>query len=286
MSSSRKMWVAFTLNFAFSLLEFVFGALFHSSAVFADAVHDLGDACAIGMSAFLEKVSTREEDSRYSLGYKRFSLLGAILTSLILISGSVFVLFENVPKLFAPERVNYDGMLLLGLAAISVNVLAARIVSHGKSQNEKILSLHFLEDILGWLAVIVVSIVLRFTSWYFLDPLLSLVIALYILSKALPKCWHHLAIFLDRVPSDVDLAELKEALLSLENVTQVTQLNIWTLDGLERLAMVHLCLKNLQDAQRTRRIVHELMKTYHIQTVTIEIDQDIQDHQRYCQNRP
>ena len=189
MKSEKRMLIAFWLNLSFALLEAVFGFIFRSSAVMADAVHDLGDALAIGLSAFLEKISKKKGDKKYSLGYKRFSLLGAILTGSILILGSFWIFLENVPRLWTPEEVNYQGMLILGLVAIAVNLLASRLVHHGHSHNESMLSLHFLEDILGWLAVILVSIVLHFTDWYFLDPLLSLCIASYILSQALPTFW-------------------------------------------------------------------------------------------------
>ena len=189
MKSSQKMMIAFLLNSSFAIIEVFFGLAFNSSAVLADAVHDTGDALAIGLSTLLEKISNKKEDSRYTLGYKRYSLLGAILTSIILITGSLLVLWENVPKIFAPEPVDYNGMLVLGIVAILVNLAASKVVSHGHSHNESILSLHFLEDILGWLAVILVSIVLRFTDWYFLDPLLSLLIAVFILSQALPTSY-------------------------------------------------------------------------------------------------
>ena len=144
MKSSKNVWIAFLLNFSFAIIEFIFGALFNSSAVLADAVHDTGDALAIGLSAFFEKISNRRDDKKYTLGYKRYSLLGAMLTSTILIVGSILILVENVPKLFAPERVNYDGMLILGIFAIVINFAASRVVSHGRTQNESILSLHFL----------------------------------------------------------------------------------------------------------------------------------------------
>ena len=178
MKSSKNMTIAFLLNFSFAILEFIFGFMFNSSAVLADAVHDTGDAMAIGLSTLFEKISNKKEDKKYTLGYKRYSLLGALLTSVILLVGSTLVIIENVPKVFAPEKVNYDGMLVLGIFAIIVNLAASKVVGHGHghSHNESILSLHFLEDILGWVAVILVSIVLRFTDWYVLDPLLSLLI--------------------------------------------------------------------------------------------------------------
>ena len=282
MKSSRNMTIAFLLNFSFAIIEFIFGLLFHSSAVLADAIHDTGDALAIGLSTLFEKISTKKEDREYTLGYKRYSLLGALLTSVILLVGSTLVIVENVPKLFAPEKVNYDGMLILGIVAIAVNTAASRVVSHGHSHNESILSLHFLEDILGWLAVVGVSIILRFTDWYFLDPLLSLVIAGFILSKALPKFWENIQIFLDHVPSDVDLSQLYQEIAVLENVRAITQLNVWTTDGLEKFAMLHICLENPNLLAETQASLRQKLLAYGIAKVTIQTDESFQEHQEYC----
>lgn len=285
MKSSRNMTIAFLLNFSFAIIEFIFGLLFHSSAILADAIHDTGDALAIGLSTFFEKISTRKEDRNYTLGYKRYSLLGALLTSVILLVGSTLVIVENVPKLFAPEKVNYDGMLVLGIVAIVVNTAASRVVSHGHSHNESILSLHFLEDILGWLAVVGVSIILRFTDWYFLDPLLSLVIAGFILSKALPKFWENIQIFLDHVPSDVDLSQLYQEIAALENVRAITQLNVWTTDGLEKYAMLHICLENPNLLAETQAVLRQKLLAHGISKVTIQTDESLQEHQEYCIGR-
>jgi cation diffusion facilitator family transporter len=282
MKSSRNMTIAFLLNLSFAIIEFIFGLLFHSSAVLADAIHDTGDALAIGLSTLFEKISTRKEDRNYTLGYKRYSLLGALLTSVILLVGSTLVIVENIPKLFAPEKVNYDGMLVLGIVAIVVNTAASRVVSHGHSHNESILSLHFLEDILGWLAVVGVSIILRFTNWYFLDPLLSLVIAGFILSKALPKFWENIQIFLDHVPSDVDLSQLYQEIAVLENVRAITQLNVWTTDGLEKYAMLHICLENPNLLAETQAVLRQKLLAYGIAKVTIQTDESLQEHQEHC----
>ncbi|KAA0964669.1 cation transporter [Streptococcus cristatus] len=282
MKSSKNMTIAFLLNFSFAIIEFIFGLLFNSSAILADAIHDSGDALAIGLSTLFEKISTKKEDREYTLGYKRYSLLGALLTSVILLVGSTLVIVENVPKLFAPEKVNYDGMLILGIVAIVVNTAASRVVSHGHSHNESILSLHFLEDILGWLAVILVSLILRFTDWYFLDPLLSLVIAGFILSNALPKFWETIQIFLDHVPSDVDLSQLYQEIAALENVRAITQLNVWTTDGLEKFAMLHICLENPNLLAETQANLRQKLLAYGIAKVTIQTDESLQEHKECC----
>ena len=284
MQSSKNMTIAFLLNFSFAILEFIFGFMFNSSAVLADAVHDTGDAMAIGLSTLFEKISNKKEDKKYTLGYKRYSLLGALLTSVILLVGSTLVIIENVPKVFEPEKVNYDGMLVLGIFAIIVNLAASKVVGHGHghSHNESILSLHFLEDILGWVAVILVSIVLRFTDWYFLDPLLSLLIAGFILSKALPKFWENIKIFLDHIPSDIDLSQLYQEILAVENVQTITQLNVWTTDGLEKFAMIHICLENPDLLAETQATLRQELQVYGITKITIQTDSSLEEHDKHC----
>lgn len=284
MKSSKNMTIAFLLNFSFAILEFIFGFMFNSSAVLADAVHDTGDAMAIGLSTLFEKISNKKEDKKYTLGYKRYSLLGALLTSVILLVGSTLVIIENVSKVFAPEKVNYDGMLVLGIFAIIVNLAASKVVGHGHghSHNESTLSLHFLEDILGWVAVILVSIVLRFTDWYFLDPLLSLLIAGFILSKALPKFWENIKIFLDHIPSDIDLSQLYQEILAVENVQAITQLNVWTTDGLEKFAMIHICLENPDLLAETQATLRQELQAYGINKITIQTDSSLEEHEEWC----
>ena len=284
MSSKFAVWLAFVLNFSFAIIEFIFGGLFGSSAILADAVHDLGDALAIGISAVLESISNREEDGHYTLGYKRFSLLGAILTAVILITGSSLVILENISKLIEPQPVDHEGMLWLGVIAIAINLTASLIVRKGQTKNESILSLHFLEDTLGWLAVIVVAIILRYTDWYFLDPLLSLLISAFILSKALPRFWSTLKIFLDAVPEGVDIQQVKSDLEQLDHVTSINQLNLWTMDGLEKNAIIHVCLEHVKHMEVCKEAIRTLLKDCGFQNVTIEVDEDLATHRAHKRN--
>ena len=281
MNSKTSIWLAFFLNLSFSVVEFIFGVIFNSSAVLADAVHDLGDALAIGLSACLETISNRQEDKRYTLGYKRFSLLGAMLTALILLTGSVMVLLENIPRLLSPQPVNYQGMLWLGILAILINLLASLIVRKGQTKNEAILTLHFLEDILGWLAVILVAGVLYVTDWYFLDPLLSLLISSFILWKAIPRFWSTLKIFLDAVPEGIETAKLEKELARLTNVKSVNQLSIWSMDGLENDAIVHLCIEDWEQMMETKEAVRQLLEERGVQNITIEVDANLASHQTH-----
>lgn len=281
MKAKYTVWVAFFLNLSYAIVEFIAGGIFGSSAVLADSVHDLGDAIAIGISAFLETISNREEDRQYTLGYKRFSLLGALVTAVILITGSILVILENITKLFNPQPVNDEGILWLGIIAVSINLLASLVVRKGKTKNESILSLHFLEDTLGWLAVILMAIILRFTDWYILDPLLSLVISIFILTKAIPRFWSALKIFLDAVPEGVETGDLEKDLEALTNVKSVNQLSIWSMDGLENNAIIHLCLEDWEKMTETKNQVRQLLEERGVQNITIEVDTSQSNHAQH-----
>ena len=281
MKAKYTVWVAFFLNLTYAIVEFIAGGVFGSSAVLADSVHDLGDAISIGISAFLETISNREEDRQYTLGYKRFSLLGALVTAVILITGSILVILENTTKLFNPQPVNDEGILWLGMIAVTINVLASLVVRKGQTKNESILSLHFLEDTLGWLAVILMAIILRFTDWYILDPLLSLVISIFILTKAIPRFWSALKIFLDAVPEGVETGDLEKELEALTNVKSVNQLSIWSMDGLENNAIIHLCLEDWEKMTETKNQVRQFLEERGIQNITIEVDTSQSNHAQH-----
>ena len=281
MKAKYTVWIAFFLNLSYAIVEFIAGGIFGSSAVLADSVHDLGDAIAIGISAFLETISNREEDRRYTLGYKRFSLLGALVTSVILIIGSILVILENITKIFNPQPVNDEGILWLGIIAVSTNVLASLVVRKGKTKNESILSLHFLEDTLGWLAVILMAIILRFTDWYILDSLLSLVISIFILTKVIPRFWSALKIFLEAVPEGAEAGNLEKDLETLTNVKSVNQLSIWSMDGLENNAIVHICIKDWEQMMETKEVVRQCLEERGVQNITIEVDSSQSNHAQH-----
>lgn len=281
MKAKYTVWIAFFLNLSYAIVEFIAGGIFGSSAVLADSVHDLGDAIAIGISAFLETISNQEEDRQYTLGYKRFSLLGALVTAVILITGSILVILENITKLFNPQPVNEEGILWLGIIAVSINLLASLVVRKGKTKNESILSLHFVEDTLGWLTVILMAIILKFTDWYILDPLLSLVISIFILTKAISRFWSALKIFLDAVPEGVETGDLEKDLEALINVKSVNQLSIWSMDGLENNAIIHLCLEDWEQMMETKNQVRQLLEERGIQNITIEVDASQSNHAQH-----
>ncbi|MDR0920828.1 MAG: cation diffusion facilitator family transporter [Lactobacillales bacterium] len=276
--ASKNITIVFVLNIFFAALEFVFGVLFNSTAVLSDAVHDTGDAVAIGLAWFFQKFSLKKEDDAFTLGYQRFSLLGAVITSVILITGSAIVITESIPRLLHPEPVQAYGMFWLAIFAVIMNGFGAWLLSRGQSRNESILNLHMLEDVLGWVGVLIVSIVMHFAKVYWLDPLLSLGIALFILSKALPKFVGTIRILLEGTPENVDFEKLLRELEALPTVRAVTQLCIWSIDGEDNAAMLHIMLPKGASNVQAKEDVRDVLHKNHVEFSAIEIDTSNEEH--------
>jgi len=269
----KNIKLVFILNLTFSVVEFILGALFNSVAILSDAVHDLGDSLSIGSALFFQKFSAKEANERYSFGHRRFSLLGALITSIILMGGSILVIMNSIPLLFDPQPVNSRGMFWLSIVAIGINGYAAWLISKGTSKNEKVLNLHMLEDVLGWLGVLIVSIALNFTNWFILDPILSLVIASYILSKAIPNFLESAAVFLEVVPTGVDMKALEDKIKLIPDVHAVSHLHMWSIDGEENALVVTVYLDS-EDTKKQEQVKEEiryLIKDANVTHSTIEI---------------
>ncbi len=232
--------MAFWLNAMFAVVEFIGGMLTNSTAIMADAVHDLGDALAIGFAWIMQRLSGREADARFSYGYRRFSLLAALVNGGILIIGSVWVLSMAIPRLWAPEMPHAAGMFWLAILGVAVNGFAAVKVSKGKTLNEQLLNWHLLEDVLGWVAVLIVSVVLLFVDWPILDPILSIVFTLFILSNVVRHVVKTLSLFLQAVPDRKLRQEIMDKLMEIEHIQAIHHLHLWSLDGEKHVLTAHL----------------------------------------------
>lgn len=276
--STKNIKIVFFINLMFSILEFVFGILFNSFAILSDAVHDLGDSISVGLAWFFQKYSQEEANSVFSFGHQRFSIMGAIITSIVLLTGSLIMLTRSIPLLFNPQEVNAQGMFILALFAIAMNGYAAWLLSRGKSKSESVLNLHMLEDVLGWIGVLIVSTVVRYTGWYILDPILSIFISLFIFIKALPHFISSIKILLQAVPDNVDIDRLRKDILEIDHVHAVSHLHIWSIDG-EENAMTVTFFTTLTDMVKIEEIKDEikfLTKEISVAHITIEPISDIE----------
>ena len=270
MKTEKNILVAFLLNLAFSVLEFAGGIFTGSVAILSDAVHDIGDACSIGLSWLLERKSKKQPDEGYTYGYARYSVLGGVITSLILLLGSGVVIYNAVLRLYAPQPVNYDGMLVFAVIGVCVNFVAAYITHGGHSLNQKAVNLHMLEDVLGWAVVLLGAIVMRLTDWWFLDPALSVGVAAFIFIHAIRNLREATALFLEKAPQGVDIKDLKEHLCEIEGVLDVHHVHLWSLDGQKNYATMHIV--TTEDAQQIKKAVRQELKEHAIIHATLELE--------------
>jgi len=273
--ASKRIGWAFFLNVVFTIIEFIGGWLTNSTAIMADAVHDLGDSLSIGTSWGLNKLSDKDANRTFSYGYKRFSLLGALINGVVLTIGSVWILFEAIPRLSEPEMPQAEGMLLLSIFGIAVNGYAAYKLSEGNSLNERVLNWHLLEDVLGWVAVFIVSIVLMFKPWAILDPILSIGFTLFILFNVIRNLKQTLMLFLQATPDKAQLERIRDDLLSNEHVSDLHHFHIWSLDGERNVMTVHLVLVgdvSTEHIQTLKNDVQHSLKKYNFEHTTVEFE--------------
>ena len=272
--SDRIGW-AFCLNAGFTIIEFIGGLLTNSTAIMADAVHDLGDSLSIGSAWLLERMSKKDPDEVFTYGYRRLSLFGALINSIILIIGSGWVLYMSVPRLFNPQMPMAEGMLGLAVLGISVNGLAARKLSGGNSMNEKVLNWHLLEDVFGWVAVLLVSIVLLFVEWPILDPLLAVTFTAFILFNIYKHFKETLKIFFQAVPEDLLTNKINLELEKIEAIADIHHEHCWSLDGEHHVYTAHLLLKQPMDANEQlelKALIAQKLAPFSLSHTTIELE--------------
>ena len=267
--------VAFFLNLSFTIIEVVGGLYTNSLAILSDALHDLGDSLSLGLSWYFQKLSKKGRTKKFSYGYKRFSLLGAIINSIVLVAGSIFILTKAIPELFNPGETNVQGMLYLAILGIVVNGAAVLKLRKGESLNEKVVSLHLLEDVLGWVAVLIGSIIMMYTDAPFIDPLLSVLISLFVLYNVYKNLRKSMLVILQGIPEDVSLEDIKEKLKDISEITDVHDNHVWSMDGEYNILTIHLQLNKdykLSEQAELKEKVRSQLKDESINHITIEFE--------------
>ncbi len=274
-TASHRIGWAFFLNAAFTVIELVGGLLTNSTAILADAVHDLGDSLSIGLAWLLSRLSDRSPDGFFTYGYHRFSLFGALVNGVILVAGSLWVMSEAVPRLFAPQRPDAVGMLWLAILGVIVNGYAAYRLSHGKTLNERVLNWHLMEDVLGWVAVLIVAVVLMFADWPILDPLLSVAFTLFILVNVVRNIAVTVTLIMQAAPDRALHQNVVREFLAIDNVREVHHVHLWSLDGEHHVLTAHLLLDTLPSAEQQLAIKSQIsarLEAFDFSHTTIEFE--------------
>lgn len=273
--STKNIKTAFFLNLFFSMIELVGGIVTNSISIISDSVHDFGDAISIAIAWVLEKKSEKEPDKKYTYGYARYSVLGALIASVILVIGSVVMLYNAIPRIIRPEEVNYDGVLILAILGLAVNGFGAYKTAKGNSLNERTISLHLLEDVLNWAAVLAVGVIMKIFDLPILDPILSIGIVIFILMHVVTNIREIFAIFLEKTPEDVDIDEIGKELLKNQSIEDVHHMHVWSADGVNKYITIHVQVDDETDNNKIIEIKKDIrhrLEHCEINHATIEIE--------------
>jgi cobalt-zinc-cadmium efflux system protein len=273
--NESNLKLAFFLNFGFAVAEIIGGYLTNSIAIMADALHDLGDSVTLSISWRLEKLSEKGGDEKYSYGYKRFSLLSALVGAFILIGGSIIVIIEAIRRLRNPQPTDARGMLILAIFGIAINGFAAYRAGKGKNLNSRITYWHLLEDAIGWVAVLIVSLVLLVKEIYILDPILSLLVSGFVLFNVAKNMKETINLFLQGVPESIQIQAIEVEILKMEKVKNLHHTHIWSLDGEHHVLTTHIVLSmdsKKDDIRRIKDRIRKLTELYDLAHTTIEFE--------------
>ena len=265
--TEKNILIAFILNIAFSIFELFGGIITGSVAIISDAIHDAGDALSIGVSYLFEKKSNKKHDSKYTFGYRRYSVIGALITTLILLIGAGVVIYNSILRLFNPVELNYNGMIIIAIIGVVINFLAAYYTKEGDSLNQHAVNLHMLEDVLGWVVVLIGSIIIKFTSITYIDSIMSIGISLFLIIESLKNLKKILDIILIKVPEGITVELITEKLLTIKDIKDVHHVHVWSIDGEKNYATIHVVAdKNIKEEIRKQ------LNKIGIDDVTIELE--------------
>lgn len=276
MKVEKNILIAFILNLSFAIFEFFGGLFTNSVAILSDSIHDLGDALSIGISYFLEKKSKKKADNKYTYGYVRYSVLGGVITTTILLVGSILVIIGAIKRLFNPVDVNYSGMIVFAVIGVVLNFIAAYVTKDGDSINQKSVNLHMLEDVLGWIVVLIGAIIMNFTDIKILDSIMSVGVAIFILIHSLENLKDVVDLFLEKTPKDVDIEELRNHLLKIKDVIDIHHIHVWSIDGFNNYATMHIVSK-AKDISSVKKKIREELSEHNICHAILETEDEACD---------
>lgn len=271
MKSTKNILIAFILNLSFSIFELIGGIFTNSIAIISDALHDFSDAISIFISYFLEKKSIKKPDENYTFGYTRYSVLGAIIMNVILISGSFLIIYHSIVRLFNPVEVNYNGMFFLAIVGVLMNLFAVYFTKDGHSLNQKAVNLHMLEDVLGWIIVLIGSIIMKFSKINIIDGILSIGVSFFIMIHAIKSLKKTIDLILEKKPSSLDIEHLRNHLKEIESIVDIHHIHAWSMDGTNNYITMHVVIDS-DDFENIKGNIKTELKEFNITHSTIEFE--------------
>lgn len=274
--NERNLWIALGLTTTYLIAEIIGGLITGSLALLSDAAHMFTDAAALAISLAAIRIGRRPADKTRTFGYYRFEILAAAFNAVVLFLVAIYILYEAYQRLRNPAPIASGGMLVVASIGLVVNIIAIRLLKSGSadSLNVKSAYLEVWSDLLGSVAVIAAALIIQFTGWQPIDPILAVLIGLWILPRTWTLLKQSLNILLEGVPEGIGLAEIDAALLSVTGVSSVHDLHIWAITSGKVSLTAHLVVDStLRKEQEVLADVSALLKkNFDIRHSTIQIE--------------
>jgi cobalt-zinc-cadmium efflux system protein len=284
----ERVRLAAFLNIAFTVIEIMGGLWTNSLAILSDALHDLGDSIALFISWLFERGAKKSPNAKYTFGYQRLSLFSAIFSASVLVAGSIIIFYQAIPRLLSPETVNALGMVGLALIGVAFNALGFFLLKRGESLNEKVLSWHLLEDVLGWIVILVGGVVMYFWDFYLIDPIMTVALTAFIFYNVAKNLREGIRILLQGVPKHINLEGVKRDIGAVKGVLGMHDIHIWSLEGETDVFTAHVVLEDAtleKHPEETKQTIREILLKHHLEHSTIEFESEGQCTGNVCEEK-
>ena len=271
--AGQNLAFVFFMNLAFNIIVVIGAVSTNSMAILSDFIHDLSDTISIALAWFLERVAQKDVSDKYSYGYQRFSILGAVIISIFVIIMAFVILSEAIPRLFAPEGVDAEGMLVIAIIGIIFKSISVYRLHRGETFNERAILFHQLGDVFEWIAILVLSIILMFWDGaQYLDPFVSIGIAFWLIFNLGRNLIKSIQVLLQKTPDNFDVDEFKELISQIDGVNAIEDFHIWSLDGIDSVMTLKVDVDFGNDVEKIKEDIYGISKRYHVVDITIELE--------------
>ncbi|MBQ2666419.1 cation diffusion facilitator family transporter [Methanobrevibacter sp.] len=271
--AGENLAFVFFMNLAFNIIVVIGALATNSMAILADFIHDASDTISIALAWFLEHVAQKDSTDKYSYGYQRFSILGAVIISVFVIIMAFVILQEAIPRLFAPEGVDAEGMLIIAVIGIIFKSISVYRLHRGETFNEKAILFHQLGDVFEWVAILILSLVLMFWDGApYLDPFVSIGIALWLIFNLGRNLYKSVEVLLQKTPDNFDVREFRQSIEAIEGVNMIDDFHIWSLDGIDSVMTLKVDVDFGKDVAEIKKEIYNISNRYHVVDITIEFE--------------
>lgn len=270
--ASENLAFVFFMNLTFNIIVIIGGLATNSMAILADCIHDMSDTISMAIAWILEKIAQKDSTDKYSYGYQRFSILGAVITSVFVIVMAFFILSESIPRLFAPQEVDAGGMLIVALIGLVFKSISVYRLHDGETFNEKAILYHLLGDIFEWVAILILSVLIIFWDVSFLDPFVSIGIALWLIFNLGRTLLKSIQVLLQKTPDNFDVNQFRSEILNVEDVLEIDDFHVWSLDGIDSVLTLKIKTEKDCDYLKIKKEIYEISNKYHVIDITVEYD--------------